>query len=442
MTTNLSNGFRYNNKEGIGTFPSDTGRQAALEQIPLPDNYRCSRAIVNLANEIAAQAGSRKSAMVPARAEEGSVDFVVWPSLDDEIRGVADVVAANGDSKYLIMVTRQFIGYRLKALLGDDAVTTFREQVLSVHAVRERFALATLLANESDAVAVRAWLALEWDGPRPAAHRNVEAYASIIRSGRIGACVIDGVVDGSIPVQGSGTKNVRDRAAEFVAAKRVVPTELVEQLRWLFDPSIADAMAGRPIPDGETDAARAARERLDEEDRAKARGDFDLLQRSSAAIAQGLEQPDLSKVIDILRYRIGTQAPLLDDEQIPRVQIMTLHGAKGLQQRNVIVAGLSNEAIPGPADEGAQPLDEAARVEEQRRLLYVAVTRAQDALVLSWSREIAGADTRRNGITRIDPGVRRGGIYVTPMTRTGLLPPSRQEPEAGADWVARHTGGH
>ena len=61
-----------------------------------------------------------------------------------------------------------------------------------------------------------------------------------------------------------------------------------------------------------------------------------------------------------------------------RVVISTIHGAKGLEFKNVFIAGL---------EDGIFPLERAknslAELEEERRLLYVAITRAMDNLYLS-----------------------------------------------------------
>lgn len=59
------------------------------------------------------------------------------------------------------------------------------------------------------------------------------------------------------------------------------------------------------------------------------------------------------------------------------VALMTLHNAKGLEFRGVVVAGV---------EEGLLPYGSSAEdVEEERRLLYVGMTRAKDELVLSYS---------------------------------------------------------
>src|SRR3712207_8576125 len=57
-----------------------------------------------------------------------------------------------------------------------------------------------------------------------------------------------------------------------------------------------------------------------------------------------------------------------------------LHAAKGLEWDVVFVVGLVEGVLPI-----AQSLSRPEAVEEERRLLYVAVTRAREQLSLSWS---------------------------------------------------------
>lgn len=427
-------GFRHNHPEGIEAFPSDDARKGVVEEVPLPDNFRCAKKIVTLANEIAAAAQSKKAAMIAASEEEGRVDFVRWDSLEEEIEGLAKVIEGRKDTNFLVLVTRQFIGYRLKRLLSDDAVTTFREEVLTVPFVRERFALATLLADESDAVSLRAWFAFHGKKPDNADNRNAEAYQSLHASGKQGLDLITGIADGGVPVTGEGRTNIIERSKSYLEFKKSAPADLKELLQALFDPAQAGAMPGRPIPAKETDAQKTGRERLEAQDRDKARGDLDLIRRSALHIMTTMEEPSLGAVIKELRYRIGTQAPLLDDDAVPRVRIMTLHGAKGLEEDAVIVAGVADEIIPGPPNPTGAA--NAKRVEEQRRLLYVAVTRAKKELVLSWSTSIASADTSSNAIVqkRILPPPRNGVLYRA-LTRTTLLPPSVTPPTRGSAWI-------
>ena len=64
-----------------------------------------------------------------------------------------------------------------------------------------------------------------------------------------------------------------------------------------------------------------------------------------------------------------------------QVRLMSLHGAKGLEFRYVFIIGVEDGVLPHEAS-----LDEG-RLDEERRLLYVGITRAKEALVLSHSRE-------------------------------------------------------
>jgi ATP-dependent DNA helicase Rep len=74
------------------------------------------------------------------------------------------------------------------------------------------------------------------------------------------------------------------------------------------------------------------------------------------------------------------------DEPGNAVRMMTLHSAKGLEFRFVFIVGCEDGTLPhdGAIDEG--------RIDEERRLMYVGITRAKEMLTLSWS-----AKTKRYG---------------------------------------------
>jgi uncharacterized protein (TIGR00375 family) len=71
----------------------------------------------------------------------------------------------------------------------------------------------------------------------------------------------------------------------------------------------------------------------------------------------------------------------LHDARAEKVSLMTMHAAKGLEFKVVFIAGCENGLIPfiGPV---MQRID----LEEERRLFYVAVTRAKENLILSWAK--------------------------------------------------------
>ena len=67
-----------------------------------------------------------------------------------------------------------------------------------------------------------------------------------------------------------------------------------------------------------------------------------------------------------------------------KVNLMTMHASKGLEFRIVHLAGIEDDVIPS-----ARALEENAKnIDEERRLFYVAITRAREKLVINY------ADTR------------------------------------------------
>lgn len=69
-----------------------------------------------------------------------------------------------------------------------------------------------------------------------------------------------------------------------------------------------------------------------------------------------------------------------DDDNADRISLMTVHMAKGLEFKQVFVAGLEENLFPSMLS-----LNEREDLEEERRLFYVAVTRAEKKLYLSYA---------------------------------------------------------
>ncbi|MFT4767667.1 MAG: DNA helicase-2/ATP-dependent DNA helicase PcrA [Glaciecola sp.] len=72
------------------------------------------------------------------------------------------------------------------------------------------------------------------------------------------------------------------------------------------------------------------------------------------------------------------------------VQLMTLHSAKGLEFPLVFLAGMEENLFPH-----RMSIEEPGRLEEERRLCYVGITRAMERLVLTYaeSRRLHGSDS-------------------------------------------------
>ena len=118
-------------------------------------------------------------------------------------------------------------------------------------------------------------------------------------------------------------------------------------------------------------------------------------------------QLDLPGLVAELRNRADARHPPV----VQGVTLASLHAAKGLEWDAVFLVGLADGTLPISHALAHGPESEA--VEEERRLLYVGITRARTHLALSWAlaRSPGGRQSRKpsrflNGIapqTRADP---------------------------------------
>ena len=76
-----------------------------------------------------------------------------------------------------------------------------------------------------------------------------------------------------------------------------------------------------------------------------------------------------------------------DDTDTNKSTLMTVHSAKGLEFKNVFVIGVEEELFPSIMSSGSQD-----GIEEERRLFYVAITRAEENCCISYAKS-----RRRNG---------------------------------------------
>jgi DNA helicase-2/ATP-dependent DNA helicase PcrA len=103
--------------------------------------------------------------------------------------------------------------------------------------------------------------------------------------------------------------------------------------------------------------------------------------------AEDNDLPVLPQFLDQVALDSGDRQA---DEDQDAVQLMTLHSAKGLEFPLVFLAGMEENLFPHKMS-----LDEPGRLEEERRLAYVGITRAMQKLYLTFaeSRSIYGNES-------------------------------------------------
>ena len=78
---------------------------------------------------------------------------------------------------------------------------------------------------------------------------------------------------------------------------------------------------------------------------------------------------------------LATDQDQSDDNDTPKVTMMTAHAAKGLEFKHVWIVGVEEELFPS-----AMSMDSLSQIEEERRLLYVAITRAKATCTMTFAK--------------------------------------------------------
>lgn len=111
----------------------------------------------------------------------------------------------------------------------------------------------------------------------------------------------------------------------------------------------------------------------------------ELLNSAADFVEQRMEQDNSEQctMADFLaEISLATDVDTEDEDggDAEKVTLMTIHAAKGLEFGNVFVVGVEEDLLPS-----AMSKDSQAEVEEERRLLYVAITRAKRFCMLSYA---------------------------------------------------------
>ncbi len=104
-------------------------------------------------------------------------------------------------------------------------------------------------------------------------------------------------------------------------------------------------------------------------------------------------EENLSELDTFLTHAALEAGDMQGNEDEDCVQLMTLHSAKGLEFKLVFMVGMEEGLLPSQ-----QSVDDIGRLQEERRLCYVGITRARDQLYLTHaeSRRLYGKDNYPN----------------------------------------------
>jgi DNA helicase-2/ATP-dependent DNA helicase PcrA len=143
---------------------------------------------------------------------------------------------------------------------------------------------------------------------------------------------------------------------------------------------LAEALVALPLHDGLrfVEERTGYRKMLEQENTPESEGRIENLDELASAAAEASERGE--SVTDFLDHAaLVADADAVDERA--QVSLLTLHNAKGLEFPIVFLAGLEEGLFPH-----SRSFNSEAMLEEERRLCYVGMTRAEKRLILTWAR--------------------------------------------------------
>ncbi len=153
----------------------------------------------------------------------------------------------------------------------------------------------------------------------------------------------------------------------------------LESFRRLMQ-ELTEALAALPLHDGLrlVEERTGYRKMLEQENTPESEGRIENLDELASAAAEAAERGEsFTEFLD--HAALVSDADTVDERA--QVSLLTLHNAKGLEFPIVFLAGMEEGLFPH-----SRSFNSEAMLEEERRLCYVGMTRAEKRLILSWAR--------------------------------------------------------
>ena len=359
------------------TFPN--ARVIKLEQ-----NYRSTQTILDAANAVIAHnAGRKGKTLWTAQGEGGKILLHCCEDQNAEARQIVDTVnraVAKKEATYrdfAVLYRTNAQAQSIEKAFARAAVpyrviggTRFSDR----KEIRDAVAYLQLVNNHDDNLRLRRIIN---EPRRKIGDKTLEAIAAIAAEQNCSQFEVIASADRYVALERS--KNTLLQFAAIINDLTELATRVTPDV--LFD-SMLDRSGYRQML---VDAGPEEAERLENLDEFKS-GILEYMKENEEPTLTGfLEETAL--VADVDRY----------DESADAVVLMTVHSAKGLEFPHVFLPGMEDGLFPG-----MQTITEGeAEMEEERRLAYVAITRAKKQLyVLHTRNRLLYGQTMYNPVSR------------------------------------------
>jgi len=350
----------------ILAFEEDFG---APEIVKLEQNYRSKGNVLRAASAVIANNSARKAKDLWTDGEDGERVVVTECSDENEEgREIARQIESHrrGGGRYSDVAIFYRVNFMQRALESALRLGKVPYQIVggvefyARREIRDLISYLKLAVNPADDVAFRRVVNVPSRGVGATSLERLSQHAANARVPLLEACRSDEAI---ASIRGRGKKGL----VEFrELLDRLIPLRDSDSAV-AFDFLLAEIDTGRWF--GEMDDGSGVEDRMENVDELLAHAtEFDRL-NPGGKVSGFLQDVALVSEIDGM------------EDEADKVALMTLHAAKGLEFPVVFIAGVEEELLPHiRALDGG---DDDAGIEEERRLFYVGMTRAQDRLFLS-----------------------------------------------------------
>ena len=334
--------------------------------VRLERNYRSTQIILDTATAVITQnrnrpekrlwterAGGARIEYYRAADELAEADFItarLRQALSEDVESVAVLYRTNAQSRALEdALLREGLGYKI---LGSVRFYERKE-------VKDALAYLKLISNPHDDVSLRRVINVPTRGIGKAVMEALAGVQATASSKSLWDRLVRATDERLLPA----------RATTSLSAFRELIANLSEVAR--HEPvSIA---LGKVLD--QTGYLQELRDERSEEAEGRM---ANLMELVSAARDYELREPEASLVGFVDRLSLLSDVDQAQGPEDVRISLMTLHTAKGLEFTMVVMAGLEEGLFPH-----VRSREDAEQLEEERRLCYVGMTRAQARLILT-----------------------------------------------------------
>ena len=368
-------GFRGATIRNILQFEVDYPNAAT---VLLEQNYRSTQNILNAANAVITQNESRKEKNLWSDAGSGAplIGYVAESEYDEaefvkgEIRSLQDMGHSNpGDTAVFYRTNAQsriFEEIFMRAAIPYKVVGGLR--FYERKEVKDLLAYLRVLANPNDEVSIRRIINFPKRGIGDRALEEVEIFSQA-----------QGISFWHALLRVSEATSVPNKAAQAIAQFTSMLTALAVLVEAKTKPSvIIEAVLEQSGLLTELEAS------TDPQDEVRAENLKELVSASMEYEERPFEELGEDEEISLSGF-LEKVSLVADADEIPDgedhggvVTLMTLHTAKGLEFPTVFLTGMEDGIFPH-----ARTLDDPKEIEEERRLAYVGLTRAEKRLYIS-----------------------------------------------------------